>query len=238
MIRLLGGLATAILAISTAFVIGAAATVLFLNPVWVAFEQDRAQAHAWTGFTETQLRAATNAILDDLVVGPPDFDVEVDGVPVLNEREQGHMRDVRAVFAGFFLLAVAAGVVLAVGWLRRGDGIGFWRAVGRGGLGLAVGTIVIGGLGILFFDAAFELFHQVFFPAGSYTFDPRTERLVQLFPYRFWIETTVALAVVLVIAGALGGLLALRHVERLRARTATPKATAFARPRTDEGVRP
>ena len=43
---------------------------------------------------------ATDAIVADLVFGPPDFDVEVGGVPVLIEREQQHMRDVRTVFAG------------------------------------------------------------------------------------------------------------------------------------------
>ena len=43
---------------------------------------------------------ATDAILADLVVGPPDFDVAVAGTPVLIERERAHMRDVRGVFAG------------------------------------------------------------------------------------------------------------------------------------------
>ena len=65
------------------------------EPVWVAFEQGRAEATAWTGFSEPELRTATDAILADLVFGPPDFDVAVAGQPVLIERERGHMRDVR-----------------------------------------------------------------------------------------------------------------------------------------------
>jgi len=44
--------------------------------------------------------------------------------------------------------------------------------------------------------------------------------------------------VVLVIAGALVGLLALRHVERLRDRRATPEATAVTGPLPDDGARP
>ena len=40
------------------------------------------------------------------------------------------------------------------------------------------------------------------FPGGSYTFDPRTERLVQLFPFRFWFETSLALgALILLVCG-------------------------------------
>jgi integral membrane protein (TIGR01906 family) len=48
----------------------------------------------------------------------------------------------------------------------------------------------------LLFDTAFTLFHQLFFAEGTWTFDPATDRLVQLFPYQFWTETSVAVAVV------------------------------------------
>jgi integral membrane protein (TIGR01906 family) len=68
--------------------------------------------------------------------------------------------------------------------------------VGAGAAGLAVGAAVVGGAFLLFFDAAFTLFHQLFFSAGTWTFDPATDRLVQLFPYQFWTETSVAIAAV------------------------------------------
>ena len=199
--RASGGVAATVFALATALAVAGLGMLLFLNPVWVAFEQDRAQAHEWTGFTEPQLRSVTNAILGDLVLGPPEFDAAVDGTPVLKERERGHMRDVRNVFAAFYAVVAIAVAVLLGAWLRRGDGRAFWRRVAFGGRALAVGVVVIGALAVLFFDAAFELFHRLFFPAGSYTFDPATERLVQLFPYQFWIETTAVLGVVLVVAG-------------------------------------
>ena len=85
-----------VIIIATALVIVAVSLPLFRYPVWVAFEQGRAEAAVWTGFTEPELRSATDAILADLVVGPPDFDVAVAGQPVLDERERGHMLDVRA----------------------------------------------------------------------------------------------------------------------------------------------
>jgi integral membrane protein (TIGR01906 family) len=51
------------------------------------------------------------------------------------------------------------------------------------------------------FDAAFEVFHRLFFAGGTYLFDPRTDRLVQLFPETFWSETATAVgAVILVLA--------------------------------------
>src|SRR4030095_14019603 len=80
------------IAVAPAFTIVALTIPLFMNPLWVGFEQGRAQATAWTGFTDAQLAATTNAILGVLVIGPPDFGVAVDGAPVLDERERAHMR--------------------------------------------------------------------------------------------------------------------------------------------------
>lgn len=197
-----GRIAAILIGLATAVVIVAIAIVPFLTPAWVGFEQDRSQAQAWTGFTTDELRTATNAILADLVIGPPDFDVEVAGAPVLNEREQAHMRDVRTVFAGLYVLAAigAVGLVLAS---RRRDRAATWRAVRRGALGLTIGVVVLGGIGLVAFDQLFEAFHEVFFPAGSYLFDPATDRLVQLFPFQFWQETAIVVGVV-IIAIALG----------------------------------
>ncbi len=57
------------------------------------------------------------------------------------------------------------------------------------------------------FDALFETFHQLFFAGGSYTFDPATDRLVQLFPFRFWQETAIAVgAVCIALAIAVAGI--------------------------------
>ena len=166
----------------------------FLSPPWVSFEQGRAQADLWTGFTPAELNAATGAILSDLVFGPPSFDVAVNGQPVLNEREQAHMRDVRGVFAGFALLAIvaAAGLVVAYAGARRSaTRSAGGAAVRAGALGTIVG-VVVGGVIVFFaFDAAFEVFHRLFFAGGTYLFDPATDRLVQLFPFKFWDETTM-----------------------------------------------
>jgi len=191
-------------ALATAVVIVAVAIVPFLTPPWVDFDQGWAGAIGYTGFTHDELRTATNSILADLVVGPPDFDVTIGGVPVLNERERAHMRDVRGVFAEFAVLAVLAAVGLVaayVGARRLGHPERAWSAIRSGARGLMVGVVVAGFVAFFAFDAVFEVFHQLFFPGGTYTFNPATDRLVQLFPDAFWSETTMAVgAVVLVLS--------------------------------------
>ena len=211
-------LASLAIGLATALVVTALVVAPFLTPAWVSFEQGRAESAAWTGFAPADLRTATDAILHDLVIGPPAFDVALDGTPVLKPAERSHMRDVRGVFTGFYVLAlVAAGVLVVTAVASRGSATRraeAWRSVRRGAIGLAVVIIVAGAVAAVAFDAAFEVFHRLFFAPGSYNFDPRTDRLVQLFPDAFWSETSLVVGGV-ILAVSLG--VAWLGTRRLRA---------------------
>jgi integral membrane protein (TIGR01906 family) len=216
--------------LAAAVVVIAIASLPFLTPAWVSFEQGRTGAAALTGYTTDELNGATNAILHDLVIGPPDFAVTVAGAPVLEERERAHMRDVRGVFAGFGLMAVVAAVALVAlfaGARRMGHPERAWSAIATGMRWLIVGVVVAGAAAAVAFDALFELFHTLFFPAGSFTFDPRTDHLVQLFPFDFWSETTIVLGVVIV---AIAGVVAVVASRRARASALEPATSAAIRP--------
>jgi integral membrane protein (TIGR01906 family) len=202
-----------VIGLSAAVVVIALAILPFLTPAWVSFEQGRTNAAALAGYAPADLATATDAILHDLVLGPPDFAVEVNGAPVLEERERAHMRDVRAVFAEFYALAILAGILLATLVVRAhrvGRGAIAWHAVAAGMRWLIVGVVVAGVIATFFFDQAFEVFHELFFPSGSYTFDPRTDRLVQLFPFDFWSETTLVLGGAIVVLAVIVWLVARR----------------------------
>jgi integral membrane protein (TIGR01906 family) len=190
------------MAAATAVVLLGGSIAPFLTPPVVRFEQDRTNVAAFTGFSPSQLDAVTASVLGDLVLWRGDFETAVTpgpGTPVLDEAERAHMRDVRSVFTGFWLLVLAGVAVLAVGF-RRATGTearaAAWRSVASGARWLAIGITVAGVLAIFAFDAAFEVFHRLFFSAGTYTFDPATSRLVQLFPEQFWSEISVAVAIV------------------------------------------
>jgi len=185
-----------VVALATVVVLVAVAILVFFNPVWVGFEQDRARADLWTGWTPPEVRVVTDSVVVEVYLGPGTFAQEMRGEPVFNARERGHMADVRTVWLVFLALAAFAAIVLVVARARAGDRARYWRAVASGAIVLAVGTIAVGISFALLFDTAFELFHQLFFAQGTYTFDPRSERMVQLFPYSFWTETSVAIAIV------------------------------------------
>lgn len=194
---------TWIVALATAFVVLGASVLPFLTPAWVAFEQDRSGSAALAGYPPADVHSITSSILGDLVLAQGDFAVARHGAAVLTEAERSHMRDVRGVFQAFYLLVLVSIAVLAVMWRRarrRDSRSAWWHAVQRGAAGLAVAIAILGVVSLVAFDAAFEVFHRLFFAAGSYSFDPRTSHLIQLFPDQFWSETTIAVAVVAILA--------------------------------------
>jgi integral membrane protein (TIGR01906 family) len=223
--------ASLVVAVSTALTLLLLAMPLFLNPAWVSFEQDRARADAWTGYSPAEVHRVTGSLLNDLVLGPPAFDVTDDaGRSVLEPRERAHLVDVRAVF-GAALAVLAAAVVIVVLALARGARrAATLRSIRAGARGLAVAVVALGLVSLVAFDAAFELFHRLFFARGTYTFDPRTDRLVQLFPDQFWSETTLALGAVLLVLALATDRLAARRLRAL----ATPSEARQADGRRTE----
>lgn len=205
--RRLGPVGSLLVGLATILVLVGLAIVPFLNPAWIGFAQDRADVTAWTGWPRATVAEVTDGILRDLVIGPPEFAMTVDGVAALDDRERGHMRDVRGVFAAFFAAALGGVVVLILGRRTTRGSTGFWRIVARA---CALVVLVVGFLGVAFglaFDTAFEIFHRLFFPAGSYAFDPATSRLVQLLPGQLWYETSLAFgAVLILLASGLGAI--------------------------------
>lgn len=208
--------------VATPCVVIAAAVVLFLNPIWVGFDQDRSDVTGFTGYTPAEVHRVTGSILSDLVFGPPNFNVtDVNGAEVLKPSERSHMVDVRTVLMSLGLVALLAAILLAViGFASRGRRW-FWRAVATGAWVLVGGVIVVGAAFALFFEQAFELFHEMFFPPGTYMFDPRTDKLVQLFPDQFWSETSVAIALAVLVL-ALGAAFGARRLGREPALSPAP----------------
>ena len=200
---------------ATALVILGGSIVPFGTPAYVRLEQDRTGVGSLMGYSGPELDLVTNQILAGLFLWRGDFSgAGVDGTPVLNEREQSHMRDVRGVFAGFELLVLVSVVVLVAAFRRvrkQAARAAVWRAVGSGARGLVIALVLAGAFAVFAFDAAFEVFHRLFFSSGSYTFDPRTDRLVQLFPERFWSETAIFVGVLAIFVAVLTAWLASRR---------------------------
>lgn len=204
-------LLSVVVAVATIAVIVGVSIVVFLNPVWVGFEQERSGAAESTGFSSEETREVTNGILADLIIGPPAFAQTVDDEPVFDDRERSHLEDVRSVFSAFGIVVLLAAVVL-VGVRLASRGAPWFRRAAGMGAAVLFGAVIVGALvSLVAFDRAFEAFHELFFAGGTYLFDPATDRLVQLFPIQFWEETTLALGLVIVIMATIVAWLGLRR---------------------------
>ncbi len=92
------------------------------------------------------------------------------GPPLYTPDEAAHLRDVRLVLWSFLGLALTSAILMPVAIARRPNDAVRWRAVARGGGALTVLIVVLGVVGALAFEPAFELFHRLLFPGGNWAF--------------------------------------------------------------------
>lgn len=192
----------AVLPIAVAVSVLGLALVVLLSPWYMHAALDLAGAARNLGLTTAQAWAASDRTVSELLFGPGTFAFNgPDGRPFYDAGEAAHMADVRIVLYAFLGVVTIFGAIL-VGTLVRGrrDPI-VWRGVARGGLWLAIGLIVAGIVAALAFDRLFEMFHALLFPGGNFTFDPASQRLVQLYPLAFWQLTAAAMGVIGVAVG-------------------------------------
>ena len=127
-----------------------------------------------------------------------------DGSPVFNERELGHMVDVKLFFKSMMAiwLGLAAFLLIAglLAWRARWMA-SYWADVSAGGwltlglLGLVLVTVILN------FSALFTVFHKVFFVGDTWLFY-FSDTLIRLFPMRLWQDLFIAIGA-FSIAGAL-----------------------------------
>lgn len=195
--RLAAGVSTAVM------IVGAAAAILLLPPV-MNLGLEVGGSAAVLGVAPDVARRASELSVQELLFGPGSFTfaVTTGGPPFYGPAEAAHMQNVRLVIFAFFGLVLVGAIALTLS-TRRMKGSDALRAVRRGAAGLVLIFTAIG-LGLVFaFDALFTLFHRIVFPGGGWTFDPTTERIVQLYPTPFWEFAAGALAGLSVAIGLL-----------------------------------
>ena len=142
------------------------------------------------GLTEQEIRTAYGEMMDYCLGLRAEFSV---GRLAFSASGAEHFADVRRLFLldmGVLFASLAG--LLAVGFVSRkkklrpyrfaGRGAGFWAAVCLGG-----SFLLVGGLAALDFDAAFTLFHTLFFPGKTnWIFDWRTDPIILFLPQTFF----------------------------------------------------
>ena len=218
----LSRLQRALVFVGTILAVIVLAVLPLLTPWFIHAALDAADAAGRLGLDPATTHELSGRSVEALLLsGSFDF-AGPDGGTFFDASEQGHLSDARRLL---WLFLLAGGIsIIGIGTLyartsgsRRAD---LWHMISRAGAATAVVVVVLGLISVVAFGALFTLFHQVFFPAGNWSFDPATQRLVQLYPFTFWQIAATALAV-LVLALSVGAWLLGRHVVRRAAEPGT-----------------
>jgi hypothetical protein len=222
-----GRLAGAAIVAGTLLVIIATALLPLLTTPFLHPALDAAGSPARLGLPAGLVYALSDRSVEELVLGPGTFAFDgPDGSPFYGVSERSHLAEARLLL-WLCLLAGALSLLAIGGAMLRSDPPwrrSAWRIIARTGAATAVAVVVLGLLSLVAFDALFTLFHQVFFPAGNWSFDPATQRLVQLYPFRFWQIAAGALGLLVLLLGVLAWWLG----RRLGRETAGAPAVAAA----------
>lgn len=226
----LGSFRRACLSLGTALSILGTALVLLLQPAYLHAALDAARSPEFLAATREETLTLSDRTVGELVRGPGSFAFAgPDGSRFYDPAEASHLRDARAVLYGFLAVVLVGGGLALVILIRGRRDAAAWRAVGRGGGLLAAALTVVGLVFAVTFDAAFEVFHRIFFPGGNWAFDPMTEHIVQLYPIPFWQIVVGSLALLSIGGGLAVWWAAGRRARRLAADEAGRLAADEAR---------
>ena len=183
-------------------------------PSLYSYGFDKYNIVAYTGIERPELLSAARQLRDyfnndeELLIIP----LTVRGVQVnslFNQREIIHMRDVKGLIHGVYLVQMltalyllgfaAAGIYL---WRRS-----FWPMLARnasaGGF-LTLGIIAfIGVVSLVGFDRLFLLFHLISFSNDFWQLDPSRDYLIAMFPQGFFFDATMLIAGSVILEAAL-----------------------------------
>jgi integral membrane protein (TIGR01906 family) len=208
--------ASAVVVVAVPVVLVAASlNALFYDPDFYLRGQLRWAIGRTTEYTAEQLRPVNRAIVEFFqwpsLSLPVALQDEGASREVFNAREVGHMNDVRDIvrlIGRLENLALTLALAAVLGrFVARGGPAWRWAAARLlGGAALTLGGVMFfGALTMVDFEQLFLMFHVVSFDNDLWQLDPRSDNLIRFFPFDFWYEATVTVAVRTVLSAVVVG---------------------------------
>lgn len=169
------------------------------SPSYPTFEYARipADPYGWTTEQRLDLAHATLAYLqrpesaEEVIHLIEDLRQPGTDLPVYNQREIGHMLDVKEVADTFKIIMRILAILVVIGMVyllaRPETRIEAFKALMYGGLSTAGILLVMIVLILLSWNLVFTQFHEILFPPDTWSFF-YTDSLIRLFPEQFWFD--------------------------------------------------
>jgi len=171
---------------------------LVMTPLFLSFEYNRADfPEDVYGLTREERLEYAPYALNYLLNGEPISylgDLRFDsGLELFNERELGHMEDVKVVTQAAFGAAIFAGLlIIALGVLLRRDRLRLAAALRNGAILTLALVAAIALTAIFNWEFFFTEFHRIFFESGTWQF-LYSDTLIRLFPEQFWFDAALTI---------------------------------------------
>ena len=203
------------------FVISLPVMLLTASVTWAAnsawlyrYGFDKYDVGKTTGLEQPELEKAADSLISYFNSGEELIDIVVmkDGEPfrLFNEREIGHLKDVKALFRLVYQLLLGTFVYCLV---YLGMSLFLWKDRQRMAQGLLYGggltLVLMAALGVgtlVDFDRLFRQFHLISFANDLWMLNPATDYLIMLFPQGFWYDAALFCALAAIVGAlVLGG---------------------------------
>ena len=174
---------------------------------------DRHNVTQRSGITTEGLRAVGQEIQDyfNSDTEPLLVVAEVNGqrTTLFSDQEVEHMADVKGMFHLTWQVQTGSALFLlllgSIGAVRFRSGA--WSLVGRwlrNGAALTIAAVLIlGTISAVAFGPLFTAFHRLGFRNNLWLLDPRTDPLVQIFPFGFWRDVTLLIGLAAIVEAVL-----------------------------------
>lgn len=190
------------------------------TPLLYNYGFDRYDIPDRTGIERSELRRVGSEIREYFDNSEEFLNVRVSQHGIIrnlyNEREVLHMRDVKSLVRGVFILHTSSAAfiisfILVGFWLQRTQFIPYLsRYVSLGGILCVLLVVCVGLASLVGFERLFWMFHIVSFSNDLWQLDPNSDYLLMMFPESFFFDATMWIAGSTVLEGVILGLFALR----------------------------
>lgn len=177
----------------------------------------------WSGEDYETIKASYDELLDYLTIPGKDFGT---GKFTCSPEAEAHFVDCKVLFdlnLYAFIISIIGFVTLII--LNKKGVFQLWKPFGMNiafssGIYTLLGFATIGGLAAINFDAAFTIFHTIFFPGkDNWLFDWYKDSIIQILPQEFFMSCAILILVSIVLLclcciaiGLIG-----RYAEKLKA---------------------
>ncbi len=148
-----------------------------------------------SGYSEQQIRAAYNEVLDYLTLPAREFS---SGDMAFSSEGAAHFADCKVLFDLNVTVLICSGLILAILLVLKRTGrvdafrIGRRSAAFYSAVSAVTLPIIIGALAAIDFDRAFTAFHGVFFPGkDNWLFDPAADEIINVLPQEFFMNCAI-----------------------------------------------